>query len=325
MKYIRNDSTNPYYNLALEEYVHYNLIDDDYVLLWQNAYTVVIGRHQNAGEEVNLTRAAELGVTVVRRNSGGGAVFHDMGNLNFSWITDWDEEKTDYNKFLEPVIAALGGFGLVAEKQGRNDLTAGGKKISGNAQCVHNGRIMHHGTLLVCSDLNVMPEVLSVGSDKFESKGIKSVRSRVRNINDLSASPVDTETLKQALIMSFSRNSGVTEYCLTSGQISEIETLAKNKYMTWEWNIGDSANYSYRNMKRFPGGKAEVQMNVINGQIVGCKISGDFLALVGVEVIEQALTGRRVERANLADALSRVEMNRFFSISQDELLQCFEV
>ena len=329
MKYIRNELTQPYYNLAAEEYVLHNLKDDDYILLWQNAGTVVIGRHQNAAEEVNLKRAEELGVKVVRRNTGGGAVYHDLGNLNFSFITKWDPEKDmDYDTFLRPVIRALAKFGVLAEKQGRNDLVVDGKKISGNAQCIHRGRILHHGTLLIDSDLSVMPQVLTVNSDKFESKGIKSIRSRVANICEYADMPIGAETLKKALIESFFEGADADEYVLTGEQTAEIGKLAKEKYETWDWNIGSYADYSFKNARRFPGGKVEVRLDVKNGVIEGCKILGDFLALVGVEELENAIVGCAAwshgGRSEIANALSRFDLPRYYGISQEELLECFE-
>ena len=325
MKYIRNDSTDPYYNLAFEEYVLHNLKDDDYILLWQNAPTVVIGKHQNAAEEVDLRRAAELGVHVVRRNTGGGAVYHDIGNLNYSFITGWSPEKDiSYDIFLQPVICALAELGVCAEKRGRNDLIVGEKKISGNAQCIHGGRFLHHGTLLINSDLSVLPEVLKAADDKIKSKGIKSIRSRVANISEFTKTPVDPVILKDALAKSFFEGGSVEELILTTSQIAEIERLAADKYATWDWNIGSSPDYSYKNVRRFPGGGVEVRLDVRNGVIASCRIFGDFLALTSVEDLENAVAGCRQERAVLANALGRFEISRYFSFTLDELLDCFE-
>jgi len=324
MKYIRNDSTDPYYNLAFEEYVLHTFKDDDYILLWQNDGAVVIGKHQNAAEEVNLGRAEELGVKVVRRNTGGGAVYHDSGNLNFSYITDWTPEKDiSYDVFLEPVIRALKRFGVNAEKRGRNDLVVDGKKISGNAQCLHAGRLLHHGTLLVSSDLSVMPEVLSVPDDKFVSKGIKSVRSRVANISRFTKEPIDIALLRQALAESFFEYGIIDERVPGAPDLDEIRRLVLEKYGTWEGNIGSAADYSYKNSGRYPGGKVEVRLDVKKGVIQRCKIYGDFLALIGVEELERAVVGHRTDRNELMDALSGFDLTRFFSITLDELLECF--
>jgi len=325
VKYIRNDSKDPYYNLAVEEYVHNNFKDDDYVLLWQNDRTVVIGKHQNAVEEVNTQRAEELGVKIVRRNTGGGAVYHDMGNLNFSYITNWDPEKNmDYDTFLKPVVHALFKFGVKAEKQGRNDLVVDGKKISGNAQCIHGGRILHHGTLLIDSDLSRMAELLNVTADKIESKGIKSVRSRVANIIEFAKEPIDAERLKEALTESFFERSEIDERILDETQTAEIKKLAHEKYETWEWNIGSFAEYSFKNSRRFPGGKIEVNLDVKNGIIKRCKIFGDFLALISVEELENAVIGCRADRNELRNALQGFELKRYYGFELEELLECFE-
>ena len=324
MKYIRNEATEPCYNLALEEYVLNTLTDDDYFLIWQNDKTVVIGKHQNTAEEVNSKRTEELGVKVVRRNTGGGAVYHDMGNLNFSFITDWDAEKNiDYDTFLLPVIRALSKFGVNAERQGRNDVVVDGKKISGNAQCIHNGRILHHGTLLVSSDLSVMAEVLNVQTDKIISKGIKSVRSRVANISGYAKGAFSMELLKAAMLEAFSENGSADEYILGASQTAEIGKLAKEKYETWEWNYGKSADYSYKNAKRFSNGTVELNLGIKNGVIERCRIFGDFLALASVEELENAVIGRRVDRNELRQALGAFDLNRYYGISLEDFLECF--
>ena len=325
MKYIRNEATEPCFNLALEEYVLNTLTDDDYVLIWQNEKTVVIGKHQNAAEEVNAKRTEELGVKVVRRNTGGGAVYHDMGNLNFSFITDWDSEKNiDYDTFLLPVIRALSRFGVHAERQGRNDIVVDGKKISGNAQCIHNGRILHHGTLLINSDLSVMAEVLNVQTDKITSKGIKSVRSRVANTSEYIKGEFSMELLKAAMLEELFEKGAVDEYVLGAVQTADIEKLAKEKYATWEWNYGKAADYSYKNAKRFSSGTVELNLDIKNGVIERCKISGDFLALTGVEGLENAVIGRRADRNELKQALVAFDFSRYYGISLEDFLECFE-
>jgi len=324
MKYIRNDSNDPCYNLALEEYVLHNFKDDDYILLWQNAPAVVIGKHQNAAEEVDLRRAAELGAKVVRRNTGGGAVYHDMGNLNFSFITDWSPERdVSYDVFLEPVIRALMLFGVDTARRGRNDLVVGDRKISGNAQCIHGGRLLHHGTLLIDSDLSVLPQVLLAAGDKIISKGIKSVRSRVANINEFTRDTVTPAALKEALVGYFFNNGPIGEMVLDVIQTAEIERLAGDKYGAWEWNIASSPDYSYKNARRFPGGGVEVRLDVKNGVINACKIYGDFLALTGIEELENAVVGCRQDGSELEQALNGFELQRYYGFTLDELLECF--
>jgi len=324
VKYLRLFSTDPYYNLAAEEYLLHNVESDDFFMLWQNAATVVIGRHQNAVEEVNVKRAEELGIKIVRRNSGGGAVYHDLGNLNFSFITAWDPEKgADLDIFLDPVIRGLRSIGVNAERRGRNDLVAGGKKISGNAQYIHGGRILHHGTILVNSQLSVMPEVLNVQNDKIISKGIKSVRSRVANICESVPGPIDIEAVADALKNSLFTNGCAGEYSFTDEQVTLIKKLAAAKYGTWEWNFASSPDFSCKKSRRFPGGKIEVHLDVKDGFIEKCGITGDFLALTGVEKLENAVTGCRNVKGDLSIVLGKFDIPRYYSFTLDELLECF--
>ncbi|HQL40659.1 MAG TPA: lipoate--protein ligase family protein, partial [Anaerolineaceae bacterium] len=184
MKVIQWTDTDAYFNLAAEEYVFDQLDrEEDYLLLWQNRNAVVVGKHQNTIEEVNSQFIQEHGVQVVRRLSGGGAVYHDMGNLNFTFIGDAEGNKFNFQKLSQPIVQTLQQMGVAdVHFSGRNDILIGEKKISGNAQFVRGNRLLHHGTLLFHSDLDMVSRVLTVKGDKIESKGVKSVRSRVTNI-----------------------------------------------------------------------------------------------------------------------------------------------
>lgn len=181
---IRNESKDPHFNLALEEYVFYNFDpNEEYVILWQNEPSVIIGRNQNTIEEINAKFIKEHNINVVRRMSGGGAVYHDLGNLNYTFIINSDKDViSNFKKFTEPIVSALAKLGVKAEFSGRNDITIDGKKFSGNAQHYANNRLLHHGTILFNSDLAVVQEALNVKIDKLKSKGVKSVRSRVTNV-----------------------------------------------------------------------------------------------------------------------------------------------
>ena len=323
MKYIRLHTTDPCQNLAAEEYVHHEIRDDGCFMLWQNDKTIVIGRHQNVYSEVNIKRAEELGIKIVRRNSGGGAVYHDMGNLNFTFVTEWDHKNgAELRYFLDPIIRALATLGVNAEIQGRNDLVAEGRKISGNAQCIHAGRILHHGTLLVSSDLSVMPELLTVAEDKYESKGVKSVRSRVANISDLASGPLDVERLIRALTSELFTGGAAEEFAFTREQETAITRLATEKYGKWDWNFGSSPDYGYKNAKRFPGGRIETRIDVRDGVIEHCRIYGDFLALIDARELESAVIGCRMRRDELEAALGSFDIPRYFSFTLDELLDC---
>lgn len=325
MKYIKNDSLNPYYNLALEEYVLKNFKDDSYVLLWQNDHTIVIGKHQNTMAEINEKAVNDLGVKIVRRNTGGGAVYHDLGNLNFSYIDHWDgKSDLEFEKFLQPVIKTLDKLGVHAEKKGRNDLLIDDRKISGNAQTVCNHRILHHGTLLLNSNLEMMVEVLNVPKEKIETKGIKSVRSRVANIQEYLKKEILVSEFKTLLLETFFESAEIEEVKISSEQNDEIVKLQKEKYETWGWNFGRSPQGNFFNEERFPGGKIAVEMVIKNGLIVTCKIWGDFLTLLDISEIENAMIGVRHESQAIRKILMQYDLWKYFKeISIDELMTCF--
>lgn len=325
MKYIRNTNVNPYFNLAFEEYILNNFRDDDYVLLWQNANTIVIGKHQNTPQEVNQEVVEELGVNVVRRNTGGGAVYHDLGNINFSFISNWKlENGINYEIFLEPIIKALNSIGVKAIKEGRNDLVVAGKKISGNAQMIIKDRILHHGTLLFDSDLTIMEKVLNVSPDKIASKGIKSIRARVANIKEFLQVDMDVSQFIDLLVESFFKYSETVEMRLTAHQLLEIETLATEKYQSWDWNYGNSPQSNYFNSVRLECGKVEISLFIDKGLIETCKIGGDFLALKDVADIERAMIGVKYNLDEIRSTLEGFNLGLYFGpTTTEEILHCF--
>ncbi len=328
MKYILSNSFNPYFNLALEEYIFKTVgMQEDFIILWQNENTIVIGRHQNTIEEINANFVQGNNIKVVRRITGGGAVYHDLGNLNFSFITGYDKNNMiDYKKYTIPVINALKKLGVDAELSGRNDLTIDGKKFSGNAQSMHKGRILHHGTLLFDSNLDIIGKVLNVQLDKIQSKGIKSVRSRVTNIKDYLREGTDVNGFKELLLKNLFENNILEEYHLSENDLVSITKLKESKYDTWEWNYGKSPKFNFKNSKRFANGKLEVLLNVNSGLINECKIYGDFLALCSVDELEEKLRGIRYEKSAIEYILSSVNLTQYFgNITLDEILECFFV
>lgn len=325
MLYIKNESSNPYFNLAMEEYL-FNLDDNiNYVLLWQNEPTIVIGKNQNTAEEINSEYVKEKGINVVRRITGGGAVYHDFGNLNFTFIDKGSEKKEfDFKKFTMPIVKALGRLGVEAELSGRNDITIDQKKISGNAQYVKQDKVLHHGTLLFNSKMDELVKALKVSEDKFQSKGVKSVRSRVTNIIDYLSMDISVLEFKELLLKyMFDEDIELSEGQLSEADFAEINALMKNKYLSWEWNYGYSPEFNVKQGMRFENGKIEVLMNVKEGIVQGIKFYGDFFGSENPEDIEALLVGKRYEEGEIRDALVQLNVNDYFKgITLDELLSC---
>lgn len=326
MKFIDSHSLNPFFNLALEEYVLKKFsLNEDYIFLWQNTPTIVVGNNQNTVEEINLTFVKENGIHVVRRMSGGGAVYQDLGNLNFTFFTQVSEKnQINMKKYAYPIAHALQDMGVPAEVSGRNDITVDGKKISGNAQRLYQNKILHHGTLLFNSDLEFLEKVLRVNIDKIKSKGIKSIRSRVANISDYLVQKIDMQIFKNILLKYLFGGEIPIQHHLTEKDLEEINRLVKDKYITWDWNYGKSPDYSLLNSSRFSGGKIECYLDVKNGIIKSTKIYGDFLSINDIADIEKEINGNKYEREALIDVLSKFNLCHYFgSISLEEILSVF--
>lgn len=323
MIYIYNKITDPYFNLAAEEYV-LKQFSDECFMLWRNRPSIIIGKNQNALAEINLDYVKEHNIPVVRRLSGGGAVFHDLGNVNFTFIVNDDLNGfNDFRRFTQPIIDVLRKLSLNAEFSGRNDITIDGKKISGNAQYYYKNRILHHGTLLVSSNMADLSAALKVRPIKFEDKGVKSVSKRVTNINEHLEKPIDIEEFIN-LIMDDIRlttgGSGLYEF--TDEDIRNIEKLKNEKYSTWEWNFGMSPDYNLKNEKKFSGGTVEVDLNVSDGIIKDIKIYGDFFGKKDVKDVEEMLKGVKHSENDVKDVLSSIDIGEYFSnITLENLLE----
>lgn len=318
--YLETGSVDPAYNLAFEEYVLANRRDGNYLILWQNDNAVIVGRNQNAEAEINRAFVEEQGIRVIRRNTGGGAVYHDLGNLNYSFIMDAaDPDHRSSEIFTTPVVAALRGLGLDAEASGRNDILVSGKKVSGTAQQLLNGRILHHGTLLFDSNPGMISGALNPDPTKFQSKGVQSVRSRVGNIRAALESDM---TLSQfwAYLKTVLVRDGITPTELTQEELAQIAALKAEKYDTWQWNFGKSPKYQTVYRKRHPGGLLEIHLTVSGGKIEGIRILGDFLALTPVTPLEQALTGCFYQEEAIRAAAARFP-GILGSVTQEEFLK----
>ncbi|NMD70910.1 lipoate--protein ligase [Bacillus sp. DNRA2] len=317
--------TDPRVNLAIEEYALKNLdINETYLLFYINEPSIIIGKNQNTIEEINTDYVETNGIHVVRRLSGGGAVYHDLGNLNFSFITKDDGESFhNFLKFTQPVITALNKLGVNAELSGRNDILAEGRKISGNAQFSTKGRMFSHGTLLFDSEIDSVVSALKVKKDKIESKGIKSIRSRVANISEFVSEKITIADFRQLLLESiFEGQADIPEYVLTEEDWKNIYQLSKERYQNWEWNYGKSPKFNLQHSHRFPVGQIDVRLEVNKGQIHQCKIYGDFFGVGDVRDVEERLEAIRYERSEIEQALADINISHYFgNITKEDFIQ----
>lgn len=321
---INNTSNDPYFNMALDEYATKNFTEGTVFYFYQNKPTVVIGRNQNAFEEVNLDFVKKRGIEVVRRISGGGAVYHDLGNLNFTFIADAGEHTSfDFVKFTRPVIKALEKIGIQAEHTGRNDITIEGKKFSGNAQYRYKNRVMHHGTILFDVNIEDMVQALNVDPDKMVSKGVKSVRSRVTNISEHLAFPMSVEDFKKILTETILEEEDFNqEYELTAEDLKAINELRDKKFKTWEWIYGTSPAFNVQKKMRFDWGSMDIRLNVEKGVIKGCRIYGDFFAAKEIEEFEKLLLGTRYAEEDIKERINEIEVADYLpAASREDLLK----
>ena len=323
MLIIKRHHTNPYFNLAAEEYF-LKESDEDIFMLWRNEPAIIVGKHQNTLSEINLDYVKENDIRVVRRLTGGGAVFHDLGNLNFTFIqSNKDHTLNDFRKYTEPILEVLRKLGIDARFEGRNDLTIDGRKFSGNAEMVWKNRVLHHGTLLFSATMADLSQALKVDPAKFQDKAVKSVRSRVTNITEHLREPMDVMQFSDLIQQHINEMyPDARFYELSDKDQSLIEDLVSRKYSTWDWNFGSSPDYNFRNVIRTQhSGTIEFCMNVRNGIILQTRIYGDYFSHADPAEIENSLSDIPHNEDSIREAISTFDISRYFSkLTVDEFV-----
>ena len=325
MLYVQSDSTDPCYNLALEEYLFSHLADrQNCFMLWQNNKAVIVGKYQNTIAEINASYVESNHLKVVRRLSGGGAVYHDLGNVNFTFVENRQEgEAFDFAVFCRPIANALARLGVEVQISGRNDMTVQGKKFSGNAQYMKRGRVMHHGTIMFDSDLDAVESALSPSGEKLESKGHKSVRSRVTNLKPFIKKEINVTEFRDILRDYVAAAHPLQTYSLNADDRAAVETLRDRVYSQWSWNYGFSPVYTHYKSRYIGGcGKIDIYLDIAeSGVIHEVAFYGDFFSSDNPQVLSEKLKGCFLEREALSRVLEGVSIGMFFhNLSTEDFL-----
>lgn len=318
MRYIISENTDAYFNLASEEYLLKHT-DEDIFYLWRNDNAIIVGTNQNTLSEINVEYVKEKEIKVVRRLTGGGTVYHDLGNINYTFIENSKKSFNDFRGFCEPITKALNELGVKAEFSGRNDMTIDGKKFSGTAQCKYKNRVMHHGTLLFSSKKSDISGALKPRDIKFTGKSVKSVASRITNISEHLESPMDVLEFRDRIMRSVAGGlDNITVFDAIEKE--KIKKLREEKYSTWEWNYGQSPKFSMTKEGRFTGGTIEVTLDVQKGCIENIRIYGDFFGTGNIHELEEKLIGVKHQEQNVLDALKEITLSDYMVNVQDEEL-----
>ena len=308
MQLVKHDSQDPFFNLALEEYLFRNL-EGDFIRLWRNKPCVVIGKHQNPLKEVNLKFVREQEIQLVRRLSGGGTVYHDMGNWNFTFIMSRDTDLVvDFRKYMKPIFEGIRKLIPEIEYSERNDLFLKGKKFSGNAEHAFKRRVLHHGTLLFDSDLDMLVKAIQPAQLNIEDKSVNSVRSKVTNLSPNMESSMTGDQFRSYLEKCIEDEmSGVSEFRLTPDDILKVEKLVRDKYNTWDWNYGYSPKFDYRILLN--ESKKEIKLFVRKGIIENVEYD-DESSNQSIDQLIHGLKGIKFNRNDLADFLVHLKNER---------------
>ena len=323
MRYIKNTSTNPYYNMAFDEYCLESLsIDEPVFFLWQNRPAVIVGFNQEVNTEVNLDYLKGNGIDLVRRVTGGGAVYHDLGNLNYTIVGRSEDLERDYPEYASIMAKALQSLGVPATLSGRNDILVEGRKVSGFAKRVCKNRLMVHGTLMYNVDVDVLTKVLNPSNTKLQSKGIASVRSRVANLCEYLPNIPDIQTFSKQLEEILSHHYQDTEYQLSEEDLANIQLLTDQKFATWEWNYGRSPKATLTHSARLACGTVEIHLTLAENRISSCRFGGDFLGNLPATDLESALIEVIYNTENIQKRLSSFTISDYFDgVAMEELIK----
>ena len=323
MRYIKNVSTNPYYNMAFDEYCLESLsINEPVFYLWQNRPAVIVGFNQEINTEVNLDYLKENGIDLVRRVTGGGAVYHDLGNLNYTIVGRSEDLERDYPEYASIMAKALQKLGVPATLSGRNDILVEGRKVSGFAKRVCKNRLMVHGTLMYNVDVDVLTKVLNPSNTKLQSKGIASVRSRVANLCEYLPNVPDIQTFSKQLEEILSHHYQDTEYQLSEEDLANIQQLTDKKFATWEWNYGRSPKATLTHSARLACGTVEIHLTLAENRISSCRFGGDFLGNLPATDLESALIEIIYDTENIRKRLSSFTIGAYFDgVTMEELIR----
>ncbi len=318
--YIESTGVNPHKNLAIEEYLFSRCEADEIILyLWQNQNTIVIGKNQNAWKECQISRIEEDGGVIARRISGGGAVFHDLGNLNFTFLVS--KENYDLKRQLGVILKAVQRLGIHAEASGRNDILVDGQKFSGNAFHEHKGRCYHHGTIMVNVKLGELNKYLNVSKKKLESKGIKSVRSRVANLIDYNPG-LTIEQLKKALRETFEEAYGHESRIIREEELDRqaVQELYE-KYASWDWVYGREFEFQYEVSERFCWGQVDIQFQVDSGLITDAEVYSDSLKPEVIQELPKVLKGIRYNNQRIGEKIGELHSD---DVQKEEMFRDVE-
>ncbi|MBP3236398.1 MAG: lipoate--protein ligase [Bacteroidales bacterium] len=310
MRYLINNSTDPYFNLAFDEYCLENIHSEEpYFFLWRNRPAVIIGLNQNAYGEVNLEYLNANGITLARRVTGGGAVYHDLQNMNYTII--------GRNPSPQPMVDALRQLGVPAELTGRNDIFVEGRKVSGYARRVAGNQEIIHGTLMYDVDLDTLQHVLDTPASKMKVKGISSVRSHVANLKEYLPQFKSLDELQAKLSEILSGGDGPllaqgSGYPNQDVIDAEVRRIAAEKFATWEFIYGHSHEADFNYKKKLPCGTVEASLRIDRGTITALTFSGDFLFDEPSEDLAKKLIGLRYDKATLSAAIEKAGAGKYF-------------